>query len=328
MQNNNDNIKAVYRINKYNLTIKWRLTNVCNYKCSYCVRSNLRDMDNEFKSDKEIIYNAIPQVARIINLKNKPKVKLFLIGGEVTLFNLEELMSMLLSNLNNNYIDTLAVTTNLSKDADYFVSLSNFLETKGIKLQLTASLHSEFAEFDSFFKKVEVLSKIKNIILKLETVSTSLTKDYVEKFINTCEKLKVDYIVDPDILDTNKEDLILKYKRERKQFKVVFKDDSYDIISTQKELLSKYGNLVLNKMSVEGFYCSLDNDYVYIDKNMHVGFTDDPFLCKHIKCKSYTPLETFVFKDNYTLCENGCSMCGAMSVAKDESELDNYIKSK
>ena len=328
MQNNNDNIKAIYRINKYNLTIKWRLTNACNYKCSYCARSGLRDTDNEFESDKEIIYNAIPQVARIINLKNKPKVKLFLIGGEVTLFNLEELMDILLSHLNSNFIDKLTITTNLSKEVDYFISLSNFLEKNGIKLQLTTSWHSEFANFDLFFEKIKVLSKIKNIELKLETVSTSLNKNFVEQFIDKCEALNVDYIIDPNTLEANKEGLILKYKKERESFKVIFKDNSYDILATQKELISKYGDLVLNKLFVKGFYCSRDNDCVYIDKNMHVGFTEDPFWQKGIKCKSYTPLETFVFKDKYTLCEDGCSLCGAMSVARNELDLDNYIKSR
>lgn len=328
MKELDSNIKSIYRINNYNLVIKWRLTNVCNYKCSYCVRSKMRDSDNELKTDEEILYNAAPEVARIINLKNKPKVKLFLIGGEVTLLNLEKLLSNLISNLNNNYIDVVSITTNLSKSVDYFISLNNFLEKNNIKLQLTASWHSEFANFDLFFEKIEILSKIKNIILKLETVSTISTKSYVEKFVTKCNELEVDYIVDPDILEKDKTDLILCHKRERKQFKVIFNDDSFDIIATQKELLAKYGDLESNAICVRGFYCSLDNDYVYINKDMHVGFADSENIYDRIKCKSYTPLKTFTFKDNYTLCDKGCSMCGSMSVSRNGEELDNYINSK
>ena len=71
--------------------VKWRLTDACNYRCSYCLRSCTSQQNQDIslaKHDYKIALESAPDIARIIN-EMPGKVKLDLIGGEVSLFDLQ-----------------------------------------------------------------------------------------------------------------------------------------------------------------------------------------------------------------------------------------------
>ena len=76
------NIKSIISLNGMcQSSIKWRLTDLCNYRCTYCVRKKMNQpviKDSVSKNWQKIV-NVIPEVARII--KELPgNVKLDLIG--------------------------------------------------------------------------------------------------------------------------------------------------------------------------------------------------------------------------------------------------------
>ena len=75
--------------------LKWRLTEWCNYRCSYCLRaekkmfSNINDMRNK-DADEKIVLETAPEVSRILDEIAVP-VKINIIGGETTFLNLKSI---------------------------------------------------------------------------------------------------------------------------------------------------------------------------------------------------------------------------------------------
>lgn len=101
-------IKSIEIIDKYNcFTIRWYLTDWCNYRYSYCFQNH-----NKNKPSGEDLKSNSNQIALFIrknrNRLNNKKIRLSVTEGEVSIFPLVEILQPIL----DDGIDVLSCITN------------------------------------------------------------------------------------------------------------------------------------------------------------------------------------------------------------------------
>ena len=129
--------------------IKWRLTDACNYKCSYCLRyswSNKTQDTSLVQQDNELAIRLIPEIARIIN-EMPGKVKLDLIGGEVSLLDLETILNGIFA-ITSDKLFRLNITTNMFKPAEYYTNLCDLVYKNGNVINEIKNGNGKIREFD------------------------------------------------------------------------------------------------------------------------------------------------------------------------------------
>ncbi|MBQ8014159.1 MAG: hypothetical protein IJ257_07185 [Treponema sp.] len=173
------------------LTIKWRLTRWCNYRCSYCIQSWA---NKEEKTDFNHLLETAKDVNRLIESASRP-VKLYLLGGEVSWYDLEKLVSAIPS----KNLAKIAITTNFSNSSEYYISLATSLRSRCVDLELCCSLHKEYVKPRDFVKKTaEVKEAAKLDTIKVEFVVSPQTEDCAAEIRNGCEEFGIDYRFDYD----------------------------------------------------------------------------------------------------------------------------------
>lgn len=274
----------------------------------------------QVQEDWEICKKVLPEVNRIIEELPGEKVKIDLIGGEVTLFPLNELIS----GLTSLKLAEINITTNLSTPVDYFKQLVDYCTSRKIKLSVTASYHAEFITLDTYITKMKELNERAGdyFILSGETVSLQDNQDTVRDYIDRMDAAGITYMVDSDktkpcrtLLTKTSQDKPLRYR-------VIYDTEEVkDFNSRGMFIDGVYDNHVLLKRSVlrtEGMYCSRDYDYVYIEKNLHNGNNSN------VKggCKHYTPIQYFHVRKQPIMCQyNWCTLCGHFSLSRDPDKL-------
>ena len=305
--------------------IKWRLTEACNYKCSYCIRrisSGYIQDEGELTKDWKMCKNVIPSVNRLIE-ELPGCVKLDLIGGEVTLLPLTELIYKLTS----SKLKVLHITTNLSASTSYYVELLELCKSRGIRFELTASYHSEFTKLSVYIDKLNILKEyIGNYFgIKGETVFHTGNFDNIYEYISNMKTLGLSYNIDVDktqyVCDLPEMDLT--YKKET-VFYVYMEDGSVQSYSSKTEAVRKLSGghkYILTK----SMYCTRGYNFIYIDKNNVIGPTlsriNKGSVCKHI-----IPIQYYhVLRHPIQCTQTGCTLCGHMSIAQDKNDLINYV---
>jgi MoaA/NifB/PqqE/SkfB family radical SAM enzyme len=174
-----DIIKIINKTTEKYYMISWKMTNWCNYQCPYCIAAH-SDSDRTYIK-QEVLEQYAQKIKNFIDNElslqlNNRNIKINLIGGEVTYYNLINIIKI----LKCNYLKEISITTNLSQSLDYFIELNNFCKENNIKLALTASYHEEFGTINSFIDKVLQIKK-NNIYITVSTVITEnrLNKDLI-----------------------------------------------------------------------------------------------------------------------------------------------------
>ena len=311
-----NNILSIEHPNAFNFNIKWRLTNCCNYRCSYCVRKNKVDDISNLSVDQELINSALPKVIELILDKNT-STRVELIGGEVSLFNLDYFLNTLLLST-NGLVKRINITTNFSKPSSYYNNLVEICSKYNCELSIMFSWHYEYMKLNNFLNKYNELIKNEFTIYKFEMVSTYENQDKVKEFINECEKIDIEYSVDVDVNIENNQDLIFKVKRNdnHKKYKLTKTNGDILMCGSVRELLKELDEYHSRLIRLKGYYCTLDYDYLYIDKNYHVGYNEQIEACK-----CYEPIENFSLRKEPIVCPRGCSLCGYMSVFKNKEDI-------
>lgn len=292
--------------------IKWRLTDVCNYHCSYCIREPLADKDSALQYDWMDCISAIDDIIRIARELyeiNNMKVKVDLIGGEISLFNgLYMLLGIL---YNSEYITKINITTNLSRDIDYYLQLCECAEIHNKKLSMTASYHFQFANLDKFMEKAKLLYEKLGDGFKCETVITNGNND-IPEFINYCNKIGCHYMCEEDMKDPSKKGLTVKNYKVGNRYKVTLDDGKEILYTTRNEVCKTYGNQGV-AINTTNMVCTRDNNYVYIEKDYA------------IPCRMRCPIANYRVSPKPQLCKHGqCSLCGHMSIKKNENPFKIY----
>jgi organic radical activating enzyme len=309
---------SIVNLNEFPLTVKWRITNCCNYNCSYCLRKNKRDNIENYKRDEQTVINTIPKLAKIIREKNVD-TKIELIGGEVSLFNLEDIIERLYNEIPNN-LKRISFISNLSKSAEYYNDLIDVCTKHNIELSIVASFHYEFTTLDNFFEKIKKLNFNDHFLFKVEMVSTRNNLEQVNELIKRCEENNIIYLIDADCNETDISGLIVETSENKKDEYKISYDDHTEYCKSLRGLVKKYGDY--KTIPLRGYLCTLDYDYFRVDYDYHIGFVDGMKGCKNAE-----PLEAFRLNKYPSYCHKGCSLCGAMSVFKDYEEFTkNYNK--
>lgn len=323
-------IISIKDIDDCDFIIKWRLTDMCNAHCSYCLRYDQKRTRQIDKEEVEKVNKRMCEVAQQINrlLSNQDfkNVKIDLIGGEVSILNLHSI----LSNLEPGKIKRINITTNFLRDANYYIDLANLLHSKNIRISMTASFHYEFQDFNKYFEKI---NKVRNYIdiFDCEMVSTATNQDLVKKFINTCKEIKMDYKVEGDLrfkkLPDRQHGLIIDSSKKQKppRYLVRYSDRTEKYYISRNELLIDPNNN-LNRWQLaiytHGMYCTQSYNYFYIEYDKAVGRTENSD-----DCKTRIPIEDFkIFKPK--ICpNNACTLCGHMSLYRNYEDFQKDFES-
>lgn len=312
---------------KVQSVIKWRLTDVCNYDCEYCLRrifvkdANLSN-SVRLKNDLESCEKVIPEVSRIIN-ELPGKVKLDLIGGEISLFNLHDFFIKLISGCNKDKLTRISMTTNMFRPADYYNDLINLCASYNVDLSVTCSFHDQIVSLSDFMNTfTKIKSNRLSTYIKAEMVSTLNNQDLVKQFIDYCESNNLTYAVERDMfLSPDEKKLVIAKSSSLKspRYLAEFSDGSTLECLTRNDFITNGDNGNSFGIDTTGKYCSRDYDYVYLEEDKHYGrILSRPELC----CKGREPIEDFHVLKQPELCTRGiCSLCGHISISNDIERL-------
>ncbi len=296
-------------------TIKWRLTSWCNYRCSYCIQDRLQHYDKEDRTDFDRLLSVAKDVNRFIEESPRP-VKLVLLGGEVSYYDLEKLIDAIPS----CKLKKVTVTTNFSKPLDYYLSFARCLRQRDITLEMCCSLHIEYVKPEEFIKKAAHLKKESGFDgIRIEYVVNRKTEAFVKEIQSLCKDYGLDYRFDYDKMESEEfrsHDLaVVCYKKSR--YTVIFDDGSSDKTLSQNQLCNlQNGQSQNSKFKTEGFYCTIGQTYMYIDVDMAA----DHELC--IPKEQFLPVSQYHVKTEARLCPHkSCYLCGDFSIARRKEAL-------
>lgn len=306
-------IESIFHISTNEFNIKWRLTNCCNYRCSYCIRSGKVENITNLGYDEFVVLNNTSNIARIVN-ENKKNTTITFVGGEVSLLDMGEIFKRLIDGC-GKYLKAFNITTNGSRNAEYYNNLAKICRDNEINLSYVFSWHGQFVKLTDFMDKVEKIECHK----VCEMVSTDENQNDVANFVEFCEKLGFDYKVEADVGSKNCDNLIIKTnKTMRSNYKVVYTDGSEEYFNIMRDLVRNCGDYNSAFINLENFYCSLGSNFLVVDKDKVAP------VC-HDANKVFTPINSYNLDKDLRICKSGCSLCGHISVSKDKDKLIAWI---
>lgn len=140
------NLVEIDRLNTLEVSIDWFIGKRCNFDCVYC-RPEIHDNYSPHQDLKHLQVSA----QKFIDHFGAKNLQIGITGGEPTV---NKSLPAFCSFLKNKGVEKLAVTTNGSRTADYYIELSKSLGT------LTFSQHYEFTTLD-FLDKIKIVNEHK-----------------------------------------------------------------------------------------------------------------------------------------------------------------------
>lgn len=310
--------QVVYiRNNERLLTIKWRLTTWCNYNCSYCVQSLVRKFDKTKKTEFDRLLTAAKDINTFLDESTRD-VKILLIGGEVSWYNLETLIASIPS----KKLKILSFSTNLSNSTEFYISLANYLHSRDVTLDMVCSLHHEYVKPEAFIKKVLQIREAADMkSIRLEMVVNHKTEPIYQQVKSLCEENGLDYRFDYDITETEefRSHGLAVSSCKNPRYTVTFDDGTKDTTISNSQLLNlKNGQSANSRFLSEGFYCTRGLSYLSIDVDM----VCDNDIC--IPREKYVPVRDYHLQTEPHLCteKNGCLLYGDISLARHKEDID------
>lgn len=308
--------------------IKWRITHLCNLHCSYCVQSHSRKKFTKEAVEKETetLLIAAPNISALMDRLDAGKVKLEFVGGEMSLFDLKKIISLITS----PKLVRVQLTTNFTQSAEYYNALALYLKQRGIELTITCSFHYEFISMESYIEKALAV-RDNCTIFACEMVSNEDNQPLCIEFRDRCEELGLEYSIDEDIrmekAHLRKEGKLLGCGRrvqKNPRYIAVFDEDGkkYEkIYKTRNDFVTdaSFAENFRNKViKTNGYVCTQSWDYLYIEVDKAVGRTPESR-----DCCNRMEIADFVQVPPCECVRNGCTLCGQMSLLpKTDTEED------
>lgn len=260
-----DDIVEIRRHNDFNyFKISWKMTNWCNYRCSYCYMSKSVS-ETITNTPEENLLKIASELDNIIKVQAKERpVTLHLIGGEVGYFNLIKILSCIKSKINH-----LIIATNLSSNIKYWYKLLHYCTSRECQLTVIASLHAEQCNINDFIKKVKILGKNARIKCVINDNNRELYKKYFSD---------LNGVVIQPTLERDKNNINSNISKETKEYidylnsKLDNKLKIYYIVKTKDNKehyfysnIEMINNIEGGGLDPEGFECSAGLDGVRID---------------------------------------------------------------
>jgi len=285
---------------------EWVLTNVCNYKCSYCdPRLNEGSYRWPQLDDSLRFWKYVHE-----NVNNNDKM-LTLTGGEPTLW--PELIPFL-QEINSSY--EIAIVSNGSRSLRYWDKLVNLVDLT----QITISVHFEYADFEHLSKVIEVVgsSSCLTVLIMYDIKNIHLCKEFAEKVknLNLPCRLMIKPITDRAYTKDNKS---IDYTSKQKQFIQEFHYNNQNKKSNNKTAvdvyidgakynISKLLELVAeNKHSFKGWTCNAGYNrlVVWYDGNVYGA------QCSTAKKKPLGNIKNQIYKIDVTpiICNTEFCAC-------------------
>lgn len=283
--------------------VKWRMTEICNMTCPFCLRGN-----NGIDSNKKRL---LSEAYFISHIKTDRPVKVELIGGEVTTIPfLEEIYDILKSKAAR-----IQITTNTSKDSDYYNHLNKIIETT-----YTFSFHEKTKENPNGLtldQYMNIVSKIQSPFFTLEMVSTNNNQEIVKEFIEKTKEypnvmVDVDRSAISPFMDKSETNLLHLARKESKnyRYKLIDLDKKEHFYYSKPELLVDYGNGKFIK--TQDKLCDKTH-YVYIENHTVALQSPLPEECgKFVDIDSVKNINEALKKKVCKLY--GCTLCGHQSI--------------
>lgn len=145
-------------------SLKWYMTFKCNYNCDFCFQKRAREIYN-LPFDKEDYRKCSEKLVDFC--KKTGRKKIFLMGGEVSILPIDDLIYSIKPILDSKEIKVIFVT-NFSASNDYFLKL--FKSSQNRKFFLRTSFYEEkiiFREFCEKMYNLYVMVKKENLLDKV-----------------------------------------------------------------------------------------------------------------------------------------------------------------
>jgi len=174
----------------------------CNYNCSYCFQRNIRKMaevENDNVVNKKLLKTAL-KVVKLFNDEQFSKLynnTIQIIGGEPTLYDLNNIVKILLTSKN---IKNIRLFSNMSASAIIYKKIINICKANNSKLNLSCSFHPEkvsLKEFSDKIKQIYIKDDNVKIIPKL-VVTNNCSIDFLKLFLKEFENLNIKASILPE----------------------------------------------------------------------------------------------------------------------------------
>lgn len=169
--------------------ITWTIQTRCNYDCMYC-STELHDSDSAIVSLSELQQRWI-----VLYEKTKHKNKKYNIqigGGEPTVNkNLIPFLEWLVEKYSDQ-IAYIGVASNGSANTNYYLKLFQCISG------LVFSTHTEYINEKKFFHTAKACAKYavyNKKLFEINIMNEPWASDDITRFVNTCQKLKIDYTI-------------------------------------------------------------------------------------------------------------------------------------
>lgn len=312
------------------LIIKWRLFTQCNFHCSYCIAAttgNRTDYDPKELVDKEeSLCKAARDLSTVLDTvyTDIDRVQLELIGGEVTLINLKNI----LNNIKTNKLWRVQITTNFSRTVDYYIDLADYLASRDIEFSLSCSWHYAYMSLSDYIAKLAQVKPYCRILLA-EMVSTSTSQNHIPEFTASCKKLGIPFKVDIDSRSkkgyVNRSNLKCTVDRNTGKPRYIAKLKDMDTGEIEIRPIAGRADLA-NQLDIEqfvdrywayvgGYLCSVSLNYLYINET----------IARPNCRKSCEISELTRDKEPITCFSTRCSLCGRMSLYLNEEEFKEAL---
>lgn len=304
---------------------KWRMTDVCNYYCSYCLHFT-HEKAQEPEEDKERCWRAIPHVRRICEEMSEntgKKVKIQLIGGEVTVFSwLPDFLKEL--TVDAPWLKCVNITSNFSRSNDWWREL---IKSSHVPITATMSYHPEGYKdgMEDFVNRLAELQGEK--IFKYVKAETVYCEEFqhAKEFSELCKEKGVDCLIDSDLRKKGRNTINphkYTHKEKGSRYRILFSDGTAKELQSRNEFLKTYGEDG-KYIDCDGFYCTMFYDHIDCSRdkitacNPIFPYKENSF-CSACLVDDFHPLKT-IFK-----CPKGivgknsrCTICGNMSLYRD-----------
>ena len=276
----------------YDYGLKIRIGEICNLNCWFCAQDselnklNKKRFDLIPKFNKELIEKVLPEVNKALKSVKNSRIQIEIIGGEPTLFCIDEFLNSLDLN-HTNKID-ISIISNGTK-IDVIKKCFDICSNRGIHIKFSISLHeteidvfktlkalkalektydSKFVRFAFSIVQTEDNKQIINDLLKVEE-KIIVAQQINSKFDKTFDKNKIKWLLNDEKIITK--ELFRDYFKNKEEHKLYCKSSKFIVLKNEN-----------NEVTTKFYLCNSNNKIVETDKIEFSEFVECPY--KKNKC--------------------------------------------
>lgn len=251
------------------LTIEYMLSNVCNYKCSYCFPGS-NEGDYSWPNYDLLIQN-ISHLFETYKKQGKNKFEFYLLGGEPTLW---KDITKFCTFLKENYDVVIRISTNAYRKPDWWKENAKLFDS------IEISVHHEFAKVDHIIEVGDILYQQKTNLV----TNVLMDPNHYDKCLGILNKLKTSKKRWPIIAKTVHKEGQINYtddqkeylKRPLKRYPNLFwwftlpyhhKYKTWAVEDGKKIKVEDNYFIINNKNRFKGWECNLGVDHLHIHKD-------------------------------------------------------------